>query len=83
MASPRAAALSWLASQLGRPRGPAGSAIALMLNRGNRRTIGQAVGALELTPGAVAADLGFGGGIGLSLLLEGVGDTGRVYGVDL
>jgi ubiquinone/menaquinone biosynthesis C-methylase UbiE len=53
-----------------------------MLNRSNRGTIAQAVDALELQPGAVAADLGFGGGVGLALLLERVGPNGGVYGVD-
>ena len=42
-----------------------------------------AVTALELGPGGVAADLGFGGGLGLELLLERVGTKGRVLGVDI
>jgi len=54
----------------------------MMLNRSNRGTIAQAIDALELQPGAVAADLGFGGGVGLALLLERVGPNGVVHGVD-
>jgi ubiquinone/menaquinone biosynthesis C-methylase UbiE len=54
-----------------------------MLNRSNRGTIAMAVTALELGPGGVAADLGFGGGLGLELLLERVGTKGRVLGVDI
>jgi ubiquinone/menaquinone biosynthesis C-methylase UbiE len=54
----------------------------MMLNRSNRGTIAQAIDALELQPGVVAADLGFGGGVGLALLLERVGPNGVVHGVD-
>ena len=59
-----------------------GRVIGMMLNRSNRGTIAQAIDALDLQPGAVAADLGFGGGVGLTLLLERVGSEGRVHGVD-
>jgi arsenite methyltransferase len=34
-------------------------------------------------PGQVAADIGFGGGIGLELLLDRVGASGHVHGVDI
>jgi len=54
-----------------------------MLNRSNRREIAMAIGALDIPSGAVAADLGFGGGVGLELLLERVGSQGQVHGVDL
>ena len=54
-----------------------------MLNRSNRGVISGAVDALALPPGAVAADLGFGGGVGLALMLERVGPEGQVHGVDL
>lgn len=74
--------VSALAAQLGRPTGLRGRLVALMLNRSNRGTIATAIDALELQPGAVAADLGFGGGVGLTMLLESVGPTGRVHGVD-
>ena len=54
-----------------------------MLNRANRSATAAAIDALDLKPGAVAADLGFGGGVGLALLLKRVGPEGRVHGVDL
>jgi arsenite methyltransferase len=59
-----------LARQLRRPDGIVGRFIAGRLNRGNRGTIAAAIEGLELTAGSVAADLGFGGGIGLRLLLD-------------
>src|SRR5260370_27250914 len=79
----RSRMLAGLASQLGRPTGLRGRVIGNMLNRSNRGEIAMAIAALEIPSGAVAADLGFGGGVGLELLLARVGDTGRVYGVDL
>lgn len=42
-----------------------------------------AVECAGLLPGAVTADIGFGGGMGLSLLLDLVGDSGRVHGVEV
>jgi len=54
-----------------------------MLNHANRNTVGQAVDALSLAPGAVTADVGFGGGVGLDLLLHAVGGAGQVHGVDV
>ncbi len=75
--------LAGLARQLGHPRGLPGRLIGARLNRGNRTTVAEAVDALSLTPGTVAADIGFGGGVGLELLLAKVGDTGHVHGVDV
>jgi ubiquinone/menaquinone biosynthesis C-methylase UbiE len=57
--------------------------VGTMLNRTNRGMIAVAVDALGLEPGATAADLGFGGGVGLAMLLARVGPQGRVLGVDL
>lgn len=74
--------LGGLAAQLGRPTGLRGRLVGIMLNRANRGTISMAIDALELQPDAVAADLGFGGGVGLALLLERVGSQGKVFGVD-
>jgi arsenite methyltransferase len=74
--------LRGLAAQLGRPTGLRGRLVGIMLNRSNRGTISVAIDALELQPGAAAADLGFGGGVGLALLLERVGPQGKVFGVD-
>ena len=54
-----------------------------MLNRANGATVTAAVEALALAPGQVAADIGFGGGLSLTLLLDRVGPAGRVYGLDI
>ncbi|GAA0899980.1 hypothetical protein Vau01_093360 [Virgisporangium aurantiacum] len=54
-----------------------------MLNRANRNAVAAAVDALAPAPGNVVADIGFGGGMGLALLLDRVGSTGRVHGVDI
>jgi arsenite methyltransferase len=72
-----------LARQLGHPAGLAGRVVGRALNRGNRRVVSAAVDALAVPPGAAVADIGFGGGVGLELLLERVGDDGRVHGVDI
>jgi arsenite methyltransferase len=78
--------LTVLAGQLGHPRGLPGRLVGQMLNRGNKAAITAAVDALEIPAGAVLADLGFGGGIGLELLLRRLearpGNTGQVHGVD-
>jgi SAM-dependent methyltransferase len=79
---PRDRLLAALARQLGRPSGPAGRLVGRALNRGNRATIAAAIAALELPDGAVAADIGFGGGVGLELLLERPG-VATVIGVEL
>lgn len=54
-----------------------------MLNRGNAQAIAAAVQATEVGLGGVAADIGFGGGVGLRLLLDGVGQDGVVHGIEL
>jgi SAM-dependent methyltransferase len=59
-----------LARQLGRPSGLAGRLVGRGLDRGNRATIAAAVEALDLPMGSIAADIGFGGGVGLQLLLD-------------
>jgi arsenite methyltransferase len=74
--------LAGVARQLGKPQGWRGRVVARGLNRGNRAFIAGAVSAAALHPGDAAADIGFGGGIGLRLLLDQVGPSGRVYGVD-
>jgi arsenite methyltransferase len=74
--------LRTLASQLGGPSGPLGAVVARMLNKGNAATINAAVEALEVTGGETVADIGFGGGLGLDLLLDRVGDDGRIHGVE-
>jgi arsenite methyltransferase len=62
--------------------GIVGRALSKGLNRGNRGLIEAAVAALALPPGAVAADVGFGGGLGLRLLLDGPGAP-TVHGVEV
>jgi arsenite methyltransferase len=71
------------ARQLGHPDGWRGQLVGRILNRANRTFVQAAIEAADLAPGAVAADLGFGGGVGLRLLLDAVGPTGRVNGVDV
>lgn len=75
--------LAGLARQLGRPSGLRGRLVGTLLNRANRRTVGQAIEALSLPANAVVADIGFGGAVGLGLLTEEVGAGGQVHGVEL
>jgi arsenite methyltransferase len=72
-----------IVGQLGRPHGLVGRVVAMMLNRGNRWAVASAVDLSAATRGEAAADIGFGGGVGLSLLLNRVGDSGVVHGVDI
>ncbi|WP_020669605.1 methyltransferase domain-containing protein [Amycolatopsis nigrescens] len=72
-----------LAKQLGHPRGVRGKLVGRMLNRANNAPVAGAVEALELRAGETAADIGFGGGLGLSLLLGRVGPAGAVHGVEV
>ena len=78
----RAWILGGMAAQFGKSTGLRGRLVGSMLNRSNRGFIAEAIDALDLHPGAVVADLGFGGGVGLALLLERVGPNGQVHGVD-
>lgn len=71
-----------MASQLGHPHGLPGRVLGRVLNRANRAAITGAVDALDLPPDGVVADLGFGGGAGLDLLLRRLGASGQVHGVD-
>src|SRR3954454_5432876 len=70
-----------VARQLGHPAGLAGRAIGHRLNKGNRPGIAQAVAALSPTPGSTVADVGFGGGVGLELLLA--SDAETVHGIEI
>jgi arsenite methyltransferase len=71
-----------LARQLARPTGVAGRLVARGLNRGNRPTIEAAVAALPDGLGAALADVGFGGRLGLRLLLTRPG-VAEVHGVEI
>lgn len=72
-----------LARQLAHPPGGRGRLVATMLNRANRTAVTRAVAALEPAPGDTLADLGFGGGLGLDLMLDAVGPSGYVVGIDV
>lgn len=75
--------LSTIAGQLGNPHGTLGKGFAFILNRGNHRAIAGAVAAAGIASGATVADIGFGGGAGLSMLLERVGANGTVHGFEI
>ncbi|MFD5175751.1 methyltransferase domain-containing protein [Nocardia sp. NPDC058379] len=74
--------LTTIADQLGNPHGMLGKGVAFVLNRGNRRAIAEAVTATGADRGATVADIGFGGGVGLTLLLDRVGPDGVVHGIE-
>lgn len=75
--------MPWLARQLGRPTGLGGRFVVRRLNKSNRPLAAGAVEALDPKPDEVVADIGFGGGVGLGLLLDRIGPAGRVHGVDI
>jgi ubiquinone/menaquinone biosynthesis C-methylase UbiE len=83
LTTPRQVLLRELARQYRCPHGPAGGLAVRSLDRRNRVTITAAVEALGLRPGEAVADVGFGGGLELELMLRDVGRTGRVYGVEV
>lgn len=71
-----------LVPQLARPHGALGHLVASMLNRGNRDMNLQVLGALDVAPGERVLELGFGGGVGLALLLAHEPSV-RLSGIDL
>jgi ubiquinone/menaquinone biosynthesis C-methylase UbiE len=75
--------LSTVAGQLGRPHGILGPFVARALNRGNEKAIVAAVDAANIERGGVVADVGFGGGLGLQLLLDRIGASGVVHGIEI
>lgn len=79
----RQGVLAAVAGQLGRPHGLVGRGVAVLLNRGNRPAVAAAVYATEAVAGNDVADFGFGGGLGLNLLLQRVGQQGSVHGVEI
>jgi arsenite methyltransferase len=83
MTSLRERLLATVAGQLGRPHGILSPLVARALNRGNERAIAAAVDSAEIVRGAVTADIGFGGGAGLQLLLDRVGEDGVVHGIEI
>lgn len=72
-----------LSRQLGHPRGRSGRLVATVLNRRNASDVRAAVAAVPVRSSDVFADIGFGGGLGLELLLRRLSDGGRVHGVDV
>ncbi len=58
-----------LVPQLARPHGRLGQLVASLLNRGNRTINLHVLGALEVAPRERVLELGFGGGVGLAILL--------------
>lgn len=82
----RGAFMASIAKQLGHPRGVGGRIVGFALNRGNRDFVSAAVQALHAAgdaSDAVVADVGFGGGVGLKLLLDSLGPSGSVHGVEV
>jgi arsenite methyltransferase len=75
--------MSTVAGQLGRPHGIVSPFVARALNRGNQKLIKAAVAAAQAPRSGVAADVGFGGAVGLQLLLDAVGDDGVVHGIEI
>ncbi|TFV55161.1 methyltransferase domain-containing protein [Mycobacterium sp. PS03-16] len=75
--------MTMVAGQLGRPHGALSGVVAGALNRGNGQAIATAVASSRVPAGGTAADIGFGGGTGLRLLVDAVGTGGTVYGVEI
>jgi methylase of polypeptide subunit release factors len=71
-----------MARQLGQPSGVRGRWVVSGLNRRNRKTIDTAVAELGEGSGLALADVGFGGGIGLRILLDRP-ETRMVEGIDI
>ena len=74
--------LDVLVPQLARPHGALGQLVASMLNRGNRTINLHVLGALDVAPGERVLELGFGGGVGLAMLLAHEPSV-RASGIDL
>lgn len=73
---------TFVLEQLSRPRGKLAPLTAALLNTVNARTIVAGVSALELQSGQRAADVGFGGGLSIPLLLRAVGPTGQLFALE-
>ncbi|WP_433662673.1 class I SAM-dependent methyltransferase [Nocardia sp. CA-128927] len=71
-----------LAANLGQPSGFWGLFVGQVLNRVNSGPIIGTLSTLDAAKGATVADIGFGGGSGLRILLDQVGPSGVVYGID-
>lgn len=60
-----------------------GRLVGAALDRGNRKVVAASVDPLTLPPGGAVADIGFGGGVGLALLLDRAGPSMKVHGVEI
>lgn len=72
----------YVASQFAHPRGAVAPLMAAILNAVNKRVNHAAVAAARIGPRQSVIDIGFGGGVGLELALEAVGEDGHVVAVD-
>ncbi len=79
----RSRILAGLARQAGHPAGYVGRLVGVALNVGDRKDVTAAVETLTIPSSGVVADIGFGGGVGLRLLLDRVGGRGQVHGVEV
>jgi arsenite methyltransferase len=68
--------------QLGRPHGVLSEPVARMHNRLDRHLNIPAINALAVRPGQTVLDVGFGGGVGITLTLATLERQGQVIGVD-
>ena len=81
MPAPRIPA-NCIAGQLARPHGLLAGRTLDSLERHNGERMRACVARAEPAAGETAADFGFGGGAGLQALLDRVGPSGRVHGVE-
>lgn len=79
----RARLSAGVARQLRHPGGFAGHVVGVLMNRRNGPTISAAVEALSPRAGTVVADIGFGGGLGVEVLLDRVGVAGQVHAIEV
>ena len=75
--------MAGVARQLRQPEGIRGRFTAGVSTGATATAVLAAVGATGLKAGQAAADIGFGGGVGLRPLLDRVGPDGHVHGVDI
>ncbi len=75
--------LGGLARQAGHPAGYVGRLMGVAFNVGDRKDVTAAVETLTIPSSGVVADIGFGGGVGLRLLLDRVDARGKVHGVEV
>ena len=71
-----------VSAQLARPHGLLAGRTLRRLESNNAGLVRRAIALAELRPGETAADVGFGNTTGLQLMLDEVGPSGHVFGVD-